>query len=1292
MGRGKEVSELKRLVGWGAGLSLITLSAIGVGILLMYQSGYRQQGEMLRDLAESQAAMIGAVARFDQSHSGETGETDPILGSGPAAATLQQVRSAFIGDRGLGKSGEMVLGTRIGDEIVILAHQREQQKHDVHRIPVTAKIGEPMRRALAGREGIITGLDIHGESVLAALQPIPELGWALVAKKDLSEIREPYLQAAGIAGMAGLYLVLLGGVMFRRATAPLINSLESNRRRYNRLIQTAGQGIILVDGENRITIANLKAKEIFGLPDDAEGRDLLEVMPPGMVEVLRGKLAERRHGKAEHYEVNVDVHGSCKYLGISATPFFSQKGDYEGSLALISDVTERRLTRDQLERERKLLRSVLNTLPVGVWAVDEEGRFFLHNPRGDELLQRTDYEGGRALFLEFKGWDLETGEQLTSEDWGMMRALDKGESVLGQVVDYEEPDGSRRLLRYSAVPLWGEGGDRLGALTVAEDITEERKTQQLLEQVLESLPVGVWVVDAEGQFIRHNPAGEKIWQGARYEGGQQVYGEYRGWWADTGEEIPPQEWAVARAVNQGETSLNEVIDIQCFDGSRKTILNSAVPLFDERGGIRGAIIVNEDISHRRSMEKLIQRNEQLLDRVLQNLPVGVAVTDDQGDYILANTSDTRIWGFNRLGKRASAFPGRVRREGDPDALIHSDWPVQRVLASGEPVEELILEITFSDGEERVLSCAAAPVFGGDNSLWGTVEFVQDITRSRRDQAQMRKLSDAVHHAADAIFIMDTEGHIQFSNPAFATITGFRMAEAMGRRPEELLHDGDAAGQRSADIWARVRGGEAIREVTTNRNKNGQLFQWELTLSPILGADGGVISVVGTATDLTREEHIREELHRATRFDALTGLSNRERLRDQLGQALAGTGYRPHITGLLKLDLERFAFINENMGHEAGDLVLREVARRLEDCVREGDLVARIGADSFAVMLTDVAREEDIPPVIQKLRDALAVPFDIRGDALPLSHSMGVALAPADGEDAETLMRHADVALTEARQEGGVVRFYAAGLGEQARRLLTLEVALRQALERDQLSLHFQPQVELAGGRLRGMEALMRWEHPELGPVSPGEFIPVAEKTGLISALSHWGLREALRQQVVWKQAGFAPGRMAVNLSAREFADPDLPDRVRRTLEEVGASPEDLELEITETVLMRESDLELASLKTLTEMGVAVSVDDFGTGYSSLAYLSVLPVESLKIDRAFISAVEDEQGSNAAIIRSVISMAQSLELEVVAEGVETDWQLQFLREAGCDVVQGFYLARPAAAEVITEMLRRDSWLP
>ncbi|HEY0061899.1 MAG TPA: EAL domain-containing protein [Telluria sp.] len=461
--------------------------------------------------------------------------------------------------------------------------------------------------------------------------------------------------------------------------------------------------------------------------------------------------------------------------------------------------------------------------------------------------------------------------------------------------------------------------------------------------------------------------------------------------------------------------------------------------------------------------------------------------------------------------------------------------------------------------------------------------------------------------------------------------------------------------------------------------------------PLFDEHGAFSGYRGTGTDITARKLTEQRIHHIAQHDVLTGLPNRSLLQDRLGQAVAYAARSGHAVWVMLLDLDRFKYVNDSMGHKAGDVLLMTIAARLRSSLRDTDTVARLSGDEFVILLTEHDDEQLSPEIVQRLMAAVARPVMLGTKEFFVTCSIGVAVCPSDGAVADGLIEHADIAMYRAKKLGrNTFQFYTPAMNEEALERVRIETALRSALERNEFVLHYQPQVDLGSGLVVGMEALLRWQHPELGMVAPDRFVSVAEETGLIVPIGAWVMRTACADNKRWQEMGLGMLRVAVNLSARQFASPNLAADIGAVLASTGLAPDHLEIELTESLFMSDVTESVETLHGMKALGVSLSIDDFGTGYSSLSYLSRFPIDVLKIDRSFVSGIGGAD-SEAPIVASIITLAHNLQLTVIAEGVETPDQIAYLRRHGCDQMQGYYFSRPLAADAFEQLLREKKSL-
>ncbi|MBI5612437.1 MAG: EAL domain-containing protein [Gammaproteobacteria bacterium] len=551
---------------------------------------------------------------------------------------------------------------------------------------------------------------------------------------------------------------------------------------------------------------------------------------------------------------------------------------------------------------------------------------------------------------------------------------------------------------------------------------------------------------------------------------------------------------------------------------------------------------------------------------------------------------------------------------------------------------------------------------------------------RDNEERFRSL---VETTSDWIWEVDARGMYTYSSPKVVELLGYTPEEIVGKSPFDFMPPDEAArvGRQFTEFARARRPFERLENV--NLRKDGGRVVLETSGVPIFDRDGRLAGYRGIDRDITERVRAQAKLKHLAYHDELTDLPNRALLLDRLRQGLLETARQDRGVAAVCLDLRDFKTVNDTLGHETGNRLLQAVAERLQTCVRPGDTVARLGGDKFGMMLADVSHHEDVTRVLQKIRAEFAQPLRVDDRELHLSMTFGISLYPSDGADAETLLKNADIAMYRARERDDDHQYYSADMTASAAERLALENDLRRALERHELLLHYQPQVSLASGAITGVEALLRWRHPQHGMISPAKFIPLAEQTGLILPIGEWVLREACAQARTWQAAGW-PLRVAVNLSARQFRQPGLDELIRGVLEETGLDPDRLDIELTESTIVHDPTGVAAIFAGLERLGVQVSIDDFGTGYSSLSYLKRFSIDVLKIDQVFVRDIAVDP-DDAAIVRAIITMAHALGIQTIAEGVETREQLAFLRKNRCDAMQGYYFSRPASADDISRLL-------
>ena len=683
-----------------------------------------------------------------------------------------------------------------------------------------------------------------------------------------------------------------------------------------------------------------------------------------------------------------------------------------------------------------------------------------------------------------------------------------------------------------------------------------------------------------------------------------------------------------------------------------------------------------------------------LDRRAQENAMLAAILEATSDLVGTASPEGQCLYLNRAGRKllglaedeslsghtiADYFPpeiaDRILHTALPAAARDGTWVGESVLRSGDGQKIPVSQVTLAH-----------------RSVNGTVDYYSSIMR---DTTHFKMLEQRLQSSLDfhlklmqdfpnPIWRIGKDGKCDYVNRAWLDFTGRTLEQELndgwvvGLHPEDREHyfsTFDSAFNRREPVSLEYR----------LRNKDGS-YHWLFDHgAPFTDLDGEFAGYLGSCYDIEERKQYQSQLEYQAQHDALTGLPNRNLLADRINQVISRVRHHGSLVGVVFLDLDNFKLVNDSLGHEFGDHIIKAISERLVAAVREGDTVARYGGDEFVVVLADLAQEVDLVNIIRKLMAVMTEPISIDGRDIIVTSSLGVAVCPRDGEDQVILLRNADTALYRAKEAGrNTFQFYAAEMNQRLLARLDLERDLRQALDNGEFLLHYQPQVNFASGAIVGVEALVRWQQPERGIVPPGEFIPLAEETGLIVPLGEWVLREACRQAQAWRDAGLPETSMSVNLSARQFRAPDLVQTMLGILAETGLEARFLEMEITESMLMYDPEGAITVLDELQKHGIRFAMDDFGTGYSSLNYLKRFPIHKLKIDQSFVRNVTTDP-DDAAITNAVIELSHGLNLKVIAEGVETEGQRIFLHANGCDEMQGYLFSRPIPAEEMGALL-------
>ncbi|MBI5612435.1 MAG: PAS domain S-box protein [Gammaproteobacteria bacterium] len=1070
----------------------------------------------------------------------------------------------------------------------------------------------------------------------------------------------------------------LAAELERRHDEETLRRSEQNLRA---LAENANDGI-LVNSGGRHVFANRRLAELLGYSlEELHATDIEHLVHPDEYPKVAARFRARMAGEnvpAQYETVLVAKNGAAIPVELNAAKTVWQ-GQPAG-LVFVRDIRERLQATHALAEQRRTLETLLSNLTGMVYRCRNDPDWTLEFA-SDGALALTGH--APREFLDHK---LAYGDLIHPDDrdkvWNDVQAAVAERRPFQLLYRIHAADGREKWVWEQGRGIFSPGGELVALEGYIADISAQHQAEEqanTLASAIEQTADSVIITDREGVIEYVNPAFERTTGYTRAEAlgkkpnlvksGMHDQGFYQLLWQTIRAGQPFREVFINRA-KHGALYYEE-----------KTI----TPLKDERGTITHFVSTGKDITARMQSEQETRRMQHFLDSVVENLPNMLFVKDAKDlTFVRFNKAAEELLGYAR-----SEMLGKSDRDFFPKEEADFFTTMDReVLQTGELMDIPREPVHTLRRGTRLLHTQKIPILDERGRPLYLLGISEDITERVQAEDTAQRLGRILDNSTNEIYVFCADSlRFQQVNQGAQKNLGYSLAELRALTPLDIKPDFSREGFEQLIAPLKSGAQEAISFITNHRRKDGSLYPVEIGLQ--LSRNETPPVFVAIVQDITERKHAEERLSYLAYYDTLTGLPNRQLLRDRLRQTMFEADRSGRVAAVMLLDLDRFKFINDTLGHEAGDTLLKGVAERLTACVRHGDTVARLGGDEFTVVLANVARVDDVAFVTQKILGSFVQPFTIAGRELFVSPSIGITLYPHDDRDIDNLLKNADAAMYHAKESGrNTFQFFTAELNARAAERLELETALRHALERHEFLLHYQPLMDLKTGRLKGVEALLRWRHPQRGLVPPLDFIPLAEETGLIVPIGEWVLRTACAQAKAWHDAGFCGLHMAVNISGRQFQQQNLAVLVGAVLAETGLEPQCFNLELTESVLMRNVDAAIAVMGVLDAAGVGFSIDDFGTGYSSLSYLKRFPIDVLKIDRSFVRDITTDP-DDAAIVTAIMALARTLDIEVVAEGVETEEQLAFLRARGCDVMQGYYFSKPVDAAALTALLKKTT---
>ena len=1037
----------------------------------------------------------------------------------------------------------------------------------------------------------------------------------------------------------------------------------------------------IIEHGGRFTYVNRVACQWFGRTEaEILGHTWREIVGENQFPEIRNLVAQAYSGESVTYERDAHFVGHPPgRIRVEMIPFRCIEGGVGGVYVAISDIDSDHRLKEEISRREHQLRLITDNIGVPIGYVNAERRIAFFNKTSEEWagMSETDVVG-KTIVGAF-------GKEVAEFVGPYMERAFKGEHVAYERLTNYPARGSR-WVRCRLVPDQRDGDGVAGVYSVLTDIHDDvvmREYQAHQERQLrlftDNVPASIAYIDTARRYKFVN----NTFLRQRGKSREEVVGK-------TTEEILGIDAArfaepyVERAF-AGETVNYERL-VNSADGQARWFSVRSVPDMDKDGRVQGLYVVGIDIHDIKLAQATLESSEAELRIAMDSLPHPMVYVDRDFRYRMVNKRVEAM-----LGKPREELLGKNLREVFGEKRFAEVMPFWQRALDGETVT-VERQIGTNPATMRWMVVRYTPRYDNTGNIIGLYSAATDINELKRAEIDLRHanwlLSSHFENTPLAVIEWDPAFRVRRWSSQAEKIFGWREEELAGKHYRDWKFVVESDTNQADAMIEKLIGKREPRATILLRNhrKDGRVIWCEWYNSSLRDDAGNIVSILSLAQDVTTRVLAEERLMHQATHDSLTGLPNRTMLQDRLRQAISRARRGGHRIAAMFIDLDRFKDVNDTLGHRIGDELLREMASRLGRVVRDGDLLVRLSGDEFMVVLEQVTDLESPGVVALKLLEEIRQPSRIEGHDIHISGSIGISVFPDDAEDVETLLKNADMAMYRAKELGkNGHQVFSADLAEHGSTARLMENALRSAVVRQELELYYQPKIDMQSGGIIGAEALLRWHHPTRGTLAPGDFIHLAEESGLVHEIGDWVLDSAFAQARRWHDAGFTALRIAINLSAGQFRATNLAERIRERIGREGCPPQSIEVEVTETSMLRDPDGVGRALASLREMGLRVAIDDFGTGYSSLSHLKRFPIDTLKIDKSFVADILTDRG-DSAIVSAIIALARALDMEVIAEGVETTAQRDLLAAQGCDAYQGYLFSPALPAAQFVAMLQ------